>query len=627
MENLIQWAMMSTVTIVIFAIFRILLKGKIKATWQYMLWGIVLIRLLFPTLPSSSLSWFNLMDYDTPARIVQPTNNPLQITNLNNDLSQTSPQIKSIDTLTNTPNSARNASIQEPTLHPTYEEISPNKSIIYWLSMSPNAVLITIWISGVIVTSMYLGFMNKKVKKKLKSLPNVESIEANYTIRRLMDRLNITSNIAFKTSDMPMIYGVYPSIVVLPTEYSKEELEGIVLHELIHYKYKDTWINLLQIIIICLHWYNPIVWWGMRQMKQDGELACDERVCKWLVNKRTYAQSLIKISTTSSGFTYMGNYMSPTGKQLKRRIQAMGKLNKQTKIGTGMAVIGAIVIGIGCLSNPIIVEASNQTKQVEKTFRNDKQVEKASPSGNYTLVLDTDDRAITGPEKDGLYIVSKTGKVSTDYMKECKSQIELKLGKVYLVKPLEYKWKTEGDKEMLTINIEAHQKGVYQEASVLKLYLTGVIDPDKGTIQFTNKMEKVVAKLVLTEKEKKLYSQYIDTGDLKVLKDATPIQIVKLYEQCVVEAKGDAAVKLIIVNEDKERIAKDISDTNVRPKNRELIGDKWCGLLDKATIQSVDASHLSVTTPVINNDRLDTFTWNFVKEEGIWKWDLRRPNE
>ncbi|MHC1747922.1 MAG: M56 family metallopeptidase [Cellulosilyticaceae bacterium] len=624
MENLIQWAVMSTVTIGIFEILRILLKGKIKATWQYMLWGIVLIRLLFPTLPSSSLSWFNAIGYDAGARIVQSTDNPLQTTNLNNDLSQTSSQTEPADALTNTLNSEKNAIVQQPDPHSTYEETYPN--INYWLSMSPKTVLITLWISGVIVTTMYFGVMNKKVKKKLKSLPNVESTQANYTIKRLMNRLDITSNIVFKISDIPMIYGIHSPIVVLPTEYSKEELEGIVLHELIHYKYKDTSINLLQMLIICLHWYNPIVWWGMRQMKQDGELACDERVCKWLVNKRIYAQSLIKISTTSSGFTYMGNYMSPTGKQLKRRIQAMGKLNKQTKIGTGMAVIGAIVIGIGCLSNPIIAKANNQTKQEAKPFRNDKQVEKASPSGKYTLVLDTDDRAITGPEKDGLYIVSKTGKVSTDYMQACRSQIELKLGKVYLVKPLEYKWKAEGDKEMLTINIEAHQKGVYQEASVLKLYLTGVIDPDKGTIQFTDKMEKVVAKLVLTEKEKELYSQYIDTEDLKILKDATPIQIVKLYEQCVVEAKGDAAVKLIIVNEDKEGIAKNISDTNVRQKNREVIRDKWCGFLDKATIQSIDASHLSVTTPVINNDRLDTFTWNFVKEEGIWKWDLRRPN-
>lgn len=58
----------------------------------------------------------------------------------------------------------------------------------------------------------------------------------------------------------PMLMGLLKAQIVLPrSDYSAEELRLILRHELFHFKRKDIFYQLITLIFVSLHWFNPAV--------------------------------------------------------------------------------------------------------------------------------------------------------------------------------------------------------------------------------------------------------------------------------------------------------------------------------------------------------------------------------
>ena len=54
----------------------------------------------------------------------------------------------------------------------------------------------------------------------------------------------------------------------------------MLLHELQHYRHKDAIANYLMNFAGVLYWFNPFVWFALREMRNDREVACDTSVLK-----------------------------------------------------------------------------------------------------------------------------------------------------------------------------------------------------------------------------------------------------------------------------------------------------------------------------------------------------------
>lgn len=80
----------------------------------------------------------------------------------------------------------------------------------------------------------------------------------------------------------PLLIGFLKPKLVLPANYeslyTQQQLAMIIEHELCHYHRKDTLFNLLAVSILCLFWFNPLVWMGYQSYRRMQELACDETV-------------------------------------------------------------------------------------------------------------------------------------------------------------------------------------------------------------------------------------------------------------------------------------------------------------------------------------------------------------
>ncbi|KJR44320.1 Regulatory sensor-transducer, BlaR1/MecR1 family [Desulfosporosinus sp. I2] len=78
----------------------------------------------------------------------------------------------------------------------------------------------------------------------------------------------------------PFVLGLFRPIIYIPKGLSEEDKRYIVLHERMYIWRCDHIVKYFAYFILCLHWYNPLVWVAFLLMVTDMEMSCDERVLK-----------------------------------------------------------------------------------------------------------------------------------------------------------------------------------------------------------------------------------------------------------------------------------------------------------------------------------------------------------
>lgn len=98
----------------------------------------------------------------------------------------------------------------------------------------------------------------------------------------------------------PMLIGALRPRVLLPLDfeqrYSAEEREFVLAHERAHMRRGDTVVNACGAAWLCVFWFNPVMFWAMRLLRFDQDLACDAAVLAAAGNCRRsrYAGALLK---------------------------------------------------------------------------------------------------------------------------------------------------------------------------------------------------------------------------------------------------------------------------------------------------------------------------------------------
>ncbi len=115
------------------------------------------------------------------------------------------------------------------------------------------------------------------------------------------EKLNISTRVELSCNPLiasPMLIGfVRPRIVLPARELEDKALSYIFLHELAHYKQKDMFYKWLIQIVVCVHWFNPLVY----LLEKEVNKSCDEKVISICDEraKREYGDTLICLLYTS----------------------------------------------------------------------------------------------------------------------------------------------------------------------------------------------------------------------------------------------------------------------------------------------------------------------------------------
>lgn len=169
-----------------------------------------------------------------------------------------------------------------------------------------NRVLWGIWIAGIFsITFLFLYTIIKIYLLRKNALLITQQAEPDLYQQffTCLQELHIKRKVPLYTSctlSSPVSYGWVRPAVIIPQDLdillSEEEVRYIFLHELQHYKHRDTILNNLVCLLQIVYWFNPFIWFGFRQLQKDREIACDHSVISVIGKEksRNYGYTIIK---------------------------------------------------------------------------------------------------------------------------------------------------------------------------------------------------------------------------------------------------------------------------------------------------------------------------------------------
>lgn len=145
---------------------------------------------------------------------------------------------------------------------------------------------------------------------------------------------------------LPVALGLWRPRIVLPHDFADrfapDEQRLVIAHERVHLRRGDLWAHALAVLVLCLHWFNPMVHYALRLFRLDQELACDAVVIARAPGARkAYGNALLK--TRLAGIHAPLGCHWPARHPLKERIVML----KRRTPGRFLAVASLVpVIGV-----------------------------------------------------------------------------------------------------------------------------------------------------------------------------------------------------------------------------------------------------------------------------------------
>ena len=96
----------------------------------------------------------------------------------------------------------------------------------------------------------------------------------------------------------PAVFAVFRPVVLIPAEevatMTRSETRHVLLHELAHIKRGDLWVHAVQMGLMILYWFNPLLWLMRKHVQNLRELCCDATVARHLREEAgAYRQTLL----------------------------------------------------------------------------------------------------------------------------------------------------------------------------------------------------------------------------------------------------------------------------------------------------------------------------------------------
>lgn len=162
-----------------------------------------------------------------------------------------------------------------------------------------------------------------------------------------MESHRLQRRIVLRQSDRihtPLTYGLFRPVILVPRTMDWEDrtqADAVLTHEWIHIRRFDAASKLILAAVLCLHWFNPMVWVLYILFNRDIELACDECVVRLLGGdaRSSYALTLIRMEEKKSGLGPLCSGLSRNATQ--ERIIAIMK-TKRTSLLAVLAAAGVI---------------------------------------------------------------------------------------------------------------------------------------------------------------------------------------------------------------------------------------------------------------------------------------------
>lgn len=194
----------------------------------------------------------------------------------------------------------------------------------------------------------------------------------------------------------PLAFGLFQKYIAVPTDffrnYSPRERELVLEHEIAHHESGDLFANFAGLLVLSLHWFNPVAWFAWIAFREDQETACDARILQKSGQevRAVYGRTIAK---SASG--HQLGLASPLNQKdkIKGRLKMLGKVEKSSfRKKLGMLMVGA--------STVVALPATATVVYIETDSLKESKLQPAGVkvSSDAFFVFSDDDLSIVGEE-------------------------------------------------------------------------------------------------------------------------------------------------------------------------------------------------------------------------------------
>ncbi len=313
------------VIILFVLLFRRLFKNTPKV-FSYVLWAVVLFRLVCPVSFSSSISLLGV--FDAPK---------VETGRMTSSVEYVSPDVYVAyrEVHTPTPRVSESAVVQA----------EPETKV----SASPMDIIICVWVAGILVMAGYSAVSYIKLKRRLMA------------VMHLRDNIYLADHI-----ESAFVMGLVRPKIYLPSSLTETEQEYIIMHEQHHIRRCDHVMKFISFAALCVHWFNPLVWVAFIQSGKDMEMSCDEAVIKKMGEgiRAEYSASLLSLSMGRR--IIAGTPLAFSEGNAKRRIINLANWKRPKTWVCIIVAISCILFTVACGTNPQSVANPPKAEQVTK---------------------------------------------------------------------------------------------------------------------------------------------------------------------------------------------------------------------------------------------------------------------
>lgn len=200
-----------------------------------------------------------------------------------------------------------------------------------------------VWVIGMTAILLYSLVSYMRLRRSLR------------TATRLRD--NLWESEAVKS---PFILGIIRPRIYLPYRLNAESARYIIAHEQAHLKRRDHWIKPIAFVLLCIYWFNPLMWAAYILLCRDIELACDEKVIRTMdkEERQVYSITLVQNSVNRRHISACPLAFGEAG--VKERIKAVMHYKKPAFWLILAALLLCTVAAVCFLTNPPREEEEEQ---------------------------------------------------------------------------------------------------------------------------------------------------------------------------------------------------------------------------------------------------------------------------
>ncbi len=336
--SVIQITWQASFLVVLIGISQYLFGSRLAPKWRQTLWLVVLLRLILPQLPHSSLSVYSV-----------PHHMAAFITTM--------------------------ASGGEYTLELSPLPATANPYSLGWLPLA-SIVWATVALGLIIIFMLQNLWLTGTVAKR-RVLTDSDELDRLEDCKKLMNVNTWIAPIITPRVQGPALLGTIRPRLLLPPGWREtttaEQRRHIFLHELAHARRHDVLLRWVWTLLASVFWFNPLIWWVRQQIRKDQELASDSLVLEILNEdeRPAYGQTLLDQfqQLNQLPLTYGAAGLVEQPANMKRRISMALDYKKASAWNAVVALATIVVLGfIGLTSAQAVEKKDAAASASEQAF-------------------------------------------------------------------------------------------------------------------------------------------------------------------------------------------------------------------------------------------------------------------